>query len=133
MRIDACHKILTQLSRPDYSAFDAPAPIPVTRLTSQTVYSYAKEKLCLAYGLATLSAFISILIGSCAILTSGASYSNNFSTVLRIALAIELSVDVKESDMDGENPLPKYMASATVGMRSKTNAKRDEPLKELKC
>jgi hypothetical protein len=88
----------------------------VTQFTAQTVYVYAANKLWAAYGVAALLTIGSVIIGILMILANGASYSSAFSTVLRIARAAELSVEVQKSDLDGKNPLPSYLAKATVAM-----------------
>jgi hypothetical protein len=86
------------------------------RATVQTVYVYAANKLWAAYGIAALFTIGSVIIGIFVVLANGASYSNVFSTVLRIARAAELSIKVQESDLEGKNPLPSYLAKATVVM-----------------
>ena len=86
----------------------------VTEFTTQNVYVYAAKKLWIAYGLAALLTTGSVIIGILTIFANGASYSNEFSTVLRIARAAELSIEIQESDLGGENPLPSYLAKATV-------------------
>lgn len=47
------------------------------------------------------------------------SYSNALSTVLRVAQATDLSVDVEEKDRAGRSPLPSYLAKATVFITSR--------------
>jgi hypothetical protein len=104
------------MHRPNYSSASAPPKTMVTQFTVQTVYVYAANKLWAAYGVAALFTIGSVIIGIHVILANGASYGNAFSTVLRIAQAAELSVEVQESDLDGKNPLPSYLAKATVTM-----------------
>ena len=48
------------------------------------------------------------------IFSSGASYSNNFSTVMRSTWNAKLSVDAHEAGGDCRDPLPASLAKATV-------------------
>ncbi|KAI9710459.1 MAG: hypothetical protein M1812_007427 [Candelaria pacifica] len=102
--------------QPDYSSAGAPPKTLVTQFTSQTVYVYAANKLWAAYGVAAVFTLGSVIIGILTILADGASYSNAFSTVLRVARAAELSIEVQESDLDGRDPLPTHLAKATVAI-----------------
>lgn len=51
-------------------------------------------------------------------LLNGASYSNNFSTIVRVARTADLSTDIldKERDGFGRDPLPKYLKHARLNM-----------------
>lgn len=73
-------------------------------------------KLWLAYGIAALFTLASVITGMVVILSSGVSYENVFSTVLRTARATELSVEIKSEDLNGASPLPGYLKKATVGV-----------------
>ncbi|KAK5125237.1 hypothetical protein LTR85_000913 [Meristemomyces frigidus] len=80
--------------------------------------------LWLAYGLAILCTAIAVVLGFLAILSNGASYSNNFSTITRSARNAELSVEV-EPDDTGRDPLPRGLAKAIVVMP--TNVAHSSP------
>jgi hypothetical protein len=47
-------------------------------------------------------------------LANGASYTTNFSTILRTTRYAQLDVDVLAKDIDGEDPLPKYLAKTKI-------------------
>ena len=73
-----------------------------------------RYKLWLAYGLAiSLSALI-VIIGLLAIYINGASFSYSFSSILRLSRGAEISVDINKADLDGRDPLPRYLKEATV-------------------
>ena len=82
----------------------------------QNVYIYAPATLWLAYGIAILIAAASVVVGLVAVLSAGASYSCNFSTIVRATRNAEISAHVEEDD-HGKNPLPKHLAEATVNFR----------------
>lgn len=52
-----------------------------------------------------------------AIFAGGASYSDDFSTVLRTTRMAELSVEVRDEHLDGKSPLPASLREATARMR----------------
>jgi len=80
----------------------------------QTVYLYAPFKLWVAYGLATLFAAIAVLIGLLAMFSNGITYSNHFSTILRMARYAQMKTTILPEDADGKDPLPIYLARASV-------------------
>ncbi len=121
--------VLIKNPRPKYSSPKAPPKVMVTQYTAQTVYTYSADKLWTAYGIAALFTFCSVVVGMLTIHADGASYSSAFSTVLRVARGAELSVEVQESDLDGKNPLPSYLAKATVTM-SETKDRGSTPDKQ---
>ena len=51
---------------------------------------------------------------------SGASYSNNFSTIVRVSRTAELSNEVKDDDRTGYDPLPTYLKHARLYISSET-------------
>ena len=51
-----------------------------------------------------------------AILLSGASYSGNFSTIVRVSRTAKLSVDVADQDGSGCDPLPRYLERARLDL-----------------
>ncbi|KAK6386625.1 hypothetical protein LTR65_008824 [Meristemomyces frigidus] len=118
--------------RPNIS-LDVPRTM-VTEITFHNVYAYSRSQLWLAYGLAILCTAIAVVLGFCAILSNGASYSNNFSTIVRSARNAELSVDVKPDDT-GRDPLPRGLAQAVVLMPTNTiySASRHDTTKEAKA
>lgn len=68
--------------------------------------------LWIAYGSAILSTALAVCVGMTALLYNGASWNNNFSTIVRVTRIAEMSVEVMDEDDDGRAPLPKYLANA---------------------
>lgn len=101
--------------RSNYSSITALSPVNVTSHEYHTVYSYSKWKLWLPYGIAILSAGIAVCVGLSAMVLSGAAYSDSFSTVFRYAKGAETSVhEILTEDLDGRDPLPKYLGNSSV-------------------
>jgi hypothetical protein len=93
------------------------ANLPQTEVASETyrnVYVYTRRRLCTAYGTAILVATVAILLGLHTVFTVGASYSNEFSTILRVSRHAHLSREVTYEDATGQDPLPKYLAKTTL-------------------
>jgi hypothetical protein len=78
------------------------------------VYSYAAWKLWIAYGIAILLSALAVMVGAIYIELNAATFSDNFSTIFRIAKGAEISVPIDEKDLDGRDPLPTYLARATI-------------------
>lgn len=103
--------------RLNYSSNFAPAPPNVTHHKYHNVYTYSAWKLWTAYGIAILFATIAVFIGLETMASSGVSYSDNFSTIFRIARGAEVDKPILEKDLDGKDPLPDYMAGSEVYFR----------------
>lgn len=102
------------LVRPDLSD---PKTLPLTQVLSydyHNVYIYASRKLWLAYGIAIAFATAIVALGSFAIVRNRASYSSDFSTILRTSRNADLDHEVEESDRTGHDPLPSYLQKTTV-------------------
>lgn len=80
----------------------------------QTIYAYSSDKLWLAYGIAIFFTAIAVAQGFFVIFSSGASYSNNFSTIMRSTWSAELNVNFRQVENDFRDPLPEFLAKATV-------------------
>ena len=93
------------------------APTNVTVIITQNLYTYQPFDLLLAYGLAILAAALCVAIGSLAILANGASYSSDFSTVLRTTRNSQLNSFVSNDETDGIDPLPNHIAETELGYR----------------
>lgn len=80
--------------------------------TRENIYLYSASKLWLAYGLAISATFLIVVFGIVAIVANDASFSNKFSTVLRMGRGAELTEEggsglkegIKEEDFQGRNP-----------------------------
>ena len=100
------------LSRPNRTDT---ANLPQTKVKVQTyhnVYVYEARKLWIAYGSAILVATFAVAFGLYTIVATGAFYSNEFSTVLRVGRHTHLPEGPTFDD--GRDPLPKYLAKATL-------------------
>jgi hypothetical protein len=80
--------------------------------TFYNVYHYSWERLALAYAIAIGLTFIAVLVGMYIIISTGSSYSNRFSTILRMSRYEELDVLIEEQDRRGQDPLPKHIGKA---------------------
>lgn len=116
------------LSRPNYSSPTAPFPVEVTFDRHHNVYAYAAHNLWLSYGIALGLTFMAVLAGLVTMFISQASYSGNFSTILRAAYGAQLSTAVSQHDANGRDPLPKYLANARVLLQSPTSESLSDQL-----
>ena len=108
-------RLTTTTSRPNSSSRFAPSTkANVTSLAYHNIYVYAQSTLWISYGLAIAFTILAVGVGFVAIVLNGASYKNNFSTILRVSRTAVLSKEVKESDGDGTEPLPRHLANSRV-------------------
>lgn len=112
--------------QPNASSPFAPSLVNVTSDVYQNVYAYAAVKLWLAYGIAIGFTLLGVVFGLSAIILNDASYSNDFSTILRTARYARLSREVNLIDSGGSDPLPKHLSEATVSFSAKTNLAIDQ-------
>lgn len=75
---------------------------------------YSPQKLWLAYGLAALFTCIATVVGLFAIFTNGASYTNNFSTILRATRKAHITEELQLADLSSQDPLPTHLRKATI-------------------
>jgi hypothetical protein len=108
--------------RPNYSSVFAPQRlINVSLPIHSNEYNYDIFTLWIAYGLSILTTLIAVTVGLAAIVLTGASYSDNFSTSLRVSRAADLSVpEVRRDyeggseDDDGRDPLPRFLGEGRL-------------------
>ncbi|KAL8753297.1 MAG: hypothetical protein Q9184_005465 [Pyrenodesmia sp. 2 TL-2023] len=119
---------------PNYSSVFAPEElVNVSLPTYQNIYIYDRATLWIAYGLSLLFSTLAAIVGLVAITLSGASYSNQFSTIVRVAKTGELNVDPgdQRSDGFGRDPLPEHLKHARLDMRDHSgHADHGIPLEE---
>ncbi|CAK1361801.1 hypothetical protein CB0940_02870 [Cercospora beticola] len=99
---------------------DSPLAPPTTRITEVlygNVYSYSMDKLWLAYGIAIGISVLNLIVGFAALLRTGASFTDNFSTIIRIARNATIEADLYEEHLPGKDSLPKHMADAELRLR----------------
>ena len=106
--------------QPNLSSISAPSPATVTFQKIQNIYVYAAWKLWLAYGIVIALTAIAVIVGLLAMYENGATYSNDFSTIFRVAKGAEVDVMIKAEDLDGKDPLPKYLADARISLANGT-------------
>jgi hypothetical protein len=83
-------------------------------VTFRNVYVYSPLKLWLAYGLALFFATGAVFTGFALMYKNQASYSNNFSTVLRTTRNAQISADFSKRDYSGVDPLSSRIANSVV-------------------
>lgn len=71
----------------------------VTRSSFHNVYVYTAPTLWIAYGLATFVTLIGVIFGLRATLSSNASYSTDFSTIVRATRHADPSVNIHSLDV----------------------------------
>lgn len=100
--------------RPNTSSIYYLDKTEVQLATRENIYIYAAYKLWLAYGLAVGATALIVLFGIAAIIANHASFSNRFSTILRLSRGAQLSHEINPADLGGRDPLPAYAKKATV-------------------
>jgi hypothetical protein len=83
-------------------------------VTFRNVYVYSPLKLWLAYGLALFFATGAVLTGFALMYKNQASYSNNFSTILRTTRNAQINADFTKRDSSGADPLSSRIANSIV-------------------
>ncbi len=112
---NATVSLMTQpRNNPNYSSPFAPSDTSVEMSSVQNIYIYSAATLWAAYGIAIGAAALSCFAGIWVVVDRGVSYSNKFSTVLRLANNVKLSGEIDASDTTGQDPLPAHMANMTV-------------------
>ncbi|WPA96002.1 uncharacterized protein RHO25_000607 [Cercospora beticola] len=99
----------------NHSSPYAPPPQNVTFRVHGNVYTYDAHKLWIPYGIALGVSLLNVICGLWAMLSVGASFTADFSSVARIARNADIGADLRE-DLAGKDPLPKYMARATLDL-----------------
>ncbi|KAK0883908.1 hypothetical protein LTR87_002386 [Friedmanniomyces endolithicus] len=100
--------------QPNSSSIYYPAKTKVTLATLENIYVYAAYKLWLAYGLAIAATALIAACGLAAMMANGASFSDSFSTILRLSRGAQMDRKVQIADLSGRAPLPGYLEEATV-------------------
>jgi hypothetical protein len=81
------------------------------------VYVYNSYKLWLAYGIALASSMVAVAVGLYTMVSNNASYSNEFSTIVRVAHHA-ISDPKLDAEDNGRDPLVKDLAEARFCPRS---------------
>ena len=88
---------------------------------------YSSEKLWISYGIGLFIAALAAAAGVAAMLISNASYSLDFSTILRTVRNANMDIELREEDTDGRNPLAPYLAKARIRLARKDPEAKDVP------
>ncbi|KAH8816636.1 hypothetical protein F5884DRAFT_663758 [Xylogone sp. PMI_703] len=104
----------SSLLQPNRSSPYAPPSTLVFLPQYRNIFIYSPWKLWLAYGISILFSTTGVIIGLFAMLSNGASYNNNFSTILRTSKHANINTAINPVDATGREPLPKYLAKAAV-------------------
>lgn len=120
-------------SRPNATTYASLPKTPVASEDYHNVYLYTRPRLWIAYGIALLCAIIAVTLGLHAVFASGASYSSEFSTILRVSRHAHLSHEVAQCDATGWDPLPRYIAKTTLTIAlDEQETKEDEEAPTIK-
>ena len=79
-------------------------------------YVYEPEALIIAYALSNIISLLCVLIGAFAIYQNKASFTPNFSTIVRITNHLDLEDSIDEKDRSGSDPLPVHLADTVVSL-----------------
>jgi hypothetical protein len=93
---------------------------PVDSHRVYNAYSYNWRRLAMAYGIAIGSTLIAVLVGLYTIVTTGSSYTNKFSTIVRVSRSERLDVLIAPEDRLGQDPVPKHIAKAKFSVSDGT-------------
>jgi hypothetical protein len=88
----------------------------VEKIYFYNVYHYNWERLVLAYGVAITLTFFAVIAGCYTILRTGASFTNKFSTILRVSRNEGLDLLITPADRVGEEPLPKHIGKERLSI-----------------
>ncbi|KAK5722309.1 hypothetical protein LTR15_005538 [Elasticomyces elasticus] len=97
------------------------APSLAANVTTKSIvnfYVYDQFTLWVAYGSAIFFATLAVIAGLVFLIISGASYDTTFSTIVRVAKAAELTVELKDDEGAGYQPLPDRLAKARLAVGS---------------
>lgn len=78
------------------------------------MYVYSASILWTAYGIAIAFSLLGVISGFVAVLVNRGTYSTRFSTIMRVAPTLHLSVPLQLEDADGRDPPPKYVQDIVV-------------------
>ena len=89
--------------------------------SSEIVYNYNQRWLFLSYGLGFGFTVISAAIGLTSIHQNAASYTNKFSTILRVTRGTEYDAMIADEDRQGQEPVPKHIREQRLSLNHREN------------
>jgi hypothetical protein len=105
---------------------DSDEEVLITLRRTRNIYSYRYKNLLLSYGVALALSLIACIVGWMSIINNNASYSNRFSTVLRVLSGGNVTGFVAPEDCKGRDPLPKYLAKARIDLSQGTRVQEGD-------
>ncbi|KAI0540607.1 hypothetical protein GGR58DRAFT_521681 [Xylaria digitata] len=106
----------SKLLQPNLTSDFAPPKVNVSTTSYVVEYNYSARQLGVAYGIAVAVTIIAMFIGFLAIRSNGVSYTNDFSSIYRVAHQAVLSVAMRPEDTDGAYPLADYLGKAHLSL-----------------
>jgi hypothetical protein len=94
----------------------------VTIQNWRNIYVYSPWLLWFPYGFSIALATVAVILGTICLISSGASFSATFSTILRVSHEAKLSSSVYDADADGRDPLPEHLAKAELSFPTSSGA-----------
>ncbi|EON69666.1 hypothetical protein W97_08918 [Coniosporium apollinis CBS 100218] len=98
--------------------------VPVSVTEYHNIYVYNARDLLLPYGISIACAMLCVAVGAWALVRTGATYSNRFSTILRTTRDPCFDRLVDSSD-DGSDPLPEKIAKAELALENGFRRERE--------
>ena len=105
---------------------DSDEEVLITLRRTRNIYSYRYKNLLLSYGVALALSLLACIVGWMSIINNNASYSNRFSTVLRVLSGGNVTGFVAPEDCKGRDPLPKYLAKARIDLSQGTRVQEGD-------
>jgi hypothetical protein len=100
---------------PGTTQFNSRVSTAMTLGVSQNTFAYNSRTLFIAYGSSILLSAVCLACGLAALKSNGASYTNHFSTILRMTRDRRFGEFIQdEEDCAGTDPLPKDLAHVEV-------------------
>ena len=81
---------------------------------SVNAFNYNPRVLFISYGTAIGLTSLCLICGFCAIYSNGATYTNNFSTILRTTRDKAFDDSIEDEDCSGADPLPEHIGDVMV-------------------
>ncbi|KAK1688410.1 hypothetical protein BDP55DRAFT_738020 [Colletotrichum godetiae] len=97
----------------------SPGGVPVISMLYKNLYVYASEKLWIPYSLATGATTVAVMAALWSPFGLGASFTANFSTILRATREAQLEKEIIELGITGQDPLPKQLMRQMSGNTKK--------------
>jgi hypothetical protein len=95
---------------------DTDEEVLITLRQTRNIYSYRYKNLFPSYGVALGLSLLACIVGWMSVINNNASYSNRFSTVLRVLSEGNAAGFVVPEDCKGRDTLPMYLAKARIDL-----------------